>query len=180
MVRYLPAGDIHSLKKNKAYLCGLASADVAKLADEFVETCLLRRIYAPVLQRLRQHLLRGDAVVLLTGTLDPIAQALGRRLGVRHVSATLCREHKGVYLAQPPETHPFGSAKISLSKQLAAQIGGDIKNATAYGNSHHDLMLLEAVSEAIAVLPDKGLLQAALKHDWETITDGGMQRVFRH
>jgi HAD superfamily hydrolase (TIGR01490 family) len=180
LVRYLPTGGIHSLKKNKAYLCGLASADVATLADEFVETCLLRRLYAPVLQRLRQHLRRGDEVVLLTGTLEPIAQALARRLGVRHVCATLCSERNGIYLAQPPEIHPFGSAKVDLSKQLAAQIGGDLKNATAYGNSHHDLLLLEAVREAIAVLPDRGLLQAVLRHDWETIADGDVRRVLPH
>jgi HAD superfamily hydrolase (TIGR01490 family) len=180
LVRYLPTGGIHSLKKNKAYLCGLASADVAALADEFVETRLLRRLYPPVLHRLRQHLRRGDAVVFLTGTLDPIAQALARRLGVRHVCATLCSERDGIYIAQPPETHPFGSAKIGLLKQLAAQIGGDIKSATAYGDSYHDLSLLEAVREAIAVLPDRGLLQAVLRNDWETIADGDAQRVLPH
>ena len=169
LFRNLPTGGIHSLKRNKAYLCGLASADVAELADEFVETRLLRRIYAPVLQRLRQHLLRGDAVVLLTGTLDPIAQALARRLGVRHVSATICTQRDGKYLALPPEIHPFGPTKISLSKQIAKQLGGDLANATAYGNSHHDLQLLKAVREAVAVLPDRVLQRAALEHDWETI-----------
>jgi HAD superfamily hydrolase (TIGR01490 family) len=169
LVRYLPTGGIHWLKKNKAYLCGLASADVAALADEFVETRLLQRLYTPVLQRLRRHLQRGDAVVFLTGTLDPIAQALARRLGVRHVCATLCRERNGIYLAEPPEIHPFGFAKIGLAEQLSSRIGGDIRNATAYGDSHHDRLLLEAVHEAIAVLPDRGLQKAVQRHDWETI-----------
>lgn len=169
LFRILPTAGIHSLKKNKAYLYGLTSTEVAELADEFVETRLLRRIYAPVLQRLRQHLLRGDAVVLLTGTLDPIAQALALRLGVNHVAATICRQRDGKYLAQPPETHPFGPTKISLSKQMATQLGGDIGSATAYGNSRHDLQLLKAVREAVAVLPDRILQQAALELGWETI-----------
>jgi phosphoserine phosphatase len=107
--------------------------------------------------------------VLLTGTLDPIAQALARRLGVRNVCATVCRQRNGKYLSQPPETHPFGSAKISLSRQIATQLGGDIGSATAYGNSRHDLQLLEAVQKAVAVLPDSVLRKAAHTRDWETI-----------
>jgi HAD superfamily hydrolase (TIGR01490 family) len=177
MLRYLPTGGIHTIKKNKAYLCGLKSADVAALADEFVATRLLPRLNDAILQRLRQHVLRGDAVVLLTGTLDPIAQSLARRLGVRHVCATLCSERNGRYLAQPPETHPFGAAKLGLSRQLAVQIGLDLKTATAYGDSRHDLYLLEAVSEAVAVSPDRGLLAAALARDWEIIAHGGAQRA---
>jgi len=177
LLRYLPTGGIHTIKKNKAYLCGLASADVAALADEFVTTRLMRRVNDAVVQRLRQHVLRGDAVVLLTGTLDPIAQSLARRLGVRHICATLCSERNGRYLAQPPETHPFGAAKLGLSRQLAAQIGLDLKTATAYGDSHHDLYLLEAVSEPVAVSPDNDLLRTALARDWEIIADGGTRRA---
>ena len=44
LVRYLPTGGIHTLKKNKAYLCGLERADVAALAAEFVATRLVPRL----------------------------------------------------------------------------------------------------------------------------------------
>ena len=163
LIRYLPTGGIHTLKKNKAYLCGLTRADVDALAEEFVATRLMPRLH--------------DAVVLLTGTIEPIAQSLARRLGVRYVCATLCSERGGRYLAQPPETHPFGAAKLSLSRQLAAQIGCDLKTATAYGDSHHDLFLLEAVSEPVAVTPDAALMRVALARDWEIIGGGDAQRA---
>jgi HAD superfamily hydrolase (TIGR01490 family) len=177
LLRYLPTGGIHTIKKNKAYLCGLETNDVAKLADEFVVTRLVPRINDAVAQRLRQHVLRGDTVVLVTGTIDPIAQSLAHRLGVRHVCATLCSERNGRYLAQPPETHPFGAAKLGLSRQLAAQIGLDLETATAYADSRHDLYLLENVSEAVAVSPDSGLLAAALARDWEIMADGDARRA---
>ncbi len=177
LVRYLPTGGIHTLKKNKAYLCGLARTDVDALAEEFVATRLVSRLQDAVVQRLRQHVLRGDAVVLVTGTLEPIARALARRLGVRYVCATLCSERNGRYLAQPPETHPFGAAKLGLSRQLAAQIGCELKAAAAYGDSRHDLFLLEAVSEPVAVSPDAALSRVALARDWEIIDDRGAQRA---
>jgi HAD superfamily hydrolase (TIGR01490 family) len=177
LVRYLPTGGIHTLKKNKAYLCGLERADVEALAEEFVATRLMPRLREPVVQRLRQHVQRGDAVVLLTGTIEPIARALARRLGARYVCATLCSERNGRYLAQPPETHPFGAAKLGLSRQLAAQIGCDLKTAAAYGDSYHDLFLLEAVSEPVAVAPDARLSRVALEREWEIIREGDRQRA---
>jgi HAD superfamily hydrolase (TIGR01490 family) len=169
LLRYLPTGGIHTLRKNKAYLCGLSSADVTALAADFVATRLVKRLYEPAVQRLRQHAQRGDAVVLLSGTLDPIARALADRLGVRHVCATVCSERNGYYLAQPPETHPFGAAKLTLARQLAAQMGAELKHASAYGDSHQDVFLLRAVREAVAVSPDARLLEIALTYDWEVI-----------
>jgi HAD superfamily hydrolase (TIGR01490 family) len=180
LVRYLPTGGVHTLRKNKAYLCGLSSADVGALAAEFVATRLVKRLYDPAVQRLRQHAQRGDTVVLLSGTLDPIARALADRLGVRHVCATVCSERDGYYLPQPPETHPFGAAKLTLARQLAAQLGAELKHASAYGDSHQDLFLLHAVREAVVVSPDARLLDVALTYDWEVIAAGDKRRALPH
>jgi HAD superfamily hydrolase (TIGR01490 family) len=179
LVRYLPTGGIHTLKKNKAYLCGLERADIARLAEDFVARRLVPELNGAVVRRLRQHLQRGDAVALVTGTIEPIAHALARRLGVRYVCATLCSERNGRYLAQPPETHPFGAAKLGLSRQLAEQLGCDLESATAYGDSHHDLFLLEAVSDPVAVSPDARLARVAAERDWEVISQVDAQRAVR-
>jgi HAD superfamily hydrolase (TIGR01490 family) len=174
LVRYLPTGGTVTMKKNKAYLCGLRADEVAALARDFVQTRLRRRLFGPAVQRLEQHLRRGDTVVLLSGTLEPIARALADELRVRHVCATLCSERHGVYLAQPPETHPYGAAKLNLARQFAKQINASLTQATAYGDSAQDLFLLEAVGEPVAVSPDRQLLYTALTNDWEIITAGGV------
>jgi len=179
LVRYLPTGGIHTIKKNKAYLCGLSTNDVATLATDFVRTRLLKRLHEPAVQRLKQHLRRGDTVVLLSGTLDPIARALAAHLGVRLVCATLCSERHGYFLPQPPETHPFGAAKLSLAKQLASQLGLDLAHASAYADSGRDVFLLEAVGNPVAVCPDQSLLNAALENGWEVIDDLDAQRAWR-
>lgn len=175
LLRYLPTGGIVTVKKNKAYLCGLHTEEVTELARDFVKTRLRKRLFAPAVQRLKQHQRRGDMVVLLSGTLEPIARALADELGVRHICATLCSERNGVYLAQPPETHPFGAAKLSLARQLAAQIDADLANAAAYGDSAHDLFLLEAVGEPVAVSPDRRLFDTAVARDWEIIAASGVR-----
>jgi HAD superfamily hydrolase (TIGR01490 family) len=180
LIRYLPTGGIHTIKKNKAYLSGLRADEVATLARDFVHTRLIKRLNEPAVQRLKQHLQRRDFVVLLSGTLEPIARALADYLGVRRVCATLCSERHGCFLPQPPEIHPFGAAKLSLAKQLADQLDLDLTQASAYGDSGHDVFLLEAVGHPVAVCPDQALLNAANANDWEIISNTGAQRAWHY
>jgi len=169
LVRYLTAYGAHTPKKNKAYLFALKTERVRSLATSFVATEILPRLYLPTVQRLQQHLRRGDTVVLLSGTLEPIARALADALGVQHVRATVCRERDGRYRAGPPQVHPFGAVKLELAKQLAADVGADLQQASAYGDSKHDLALLQAVANPVAVLPDPPLLATARGNDWDII-----------
>src|SRR5690606_32076038 len=151
------------------YLTGLETTEVAALAREFVSSELVLRLYTPAVARLKQHLQNGHTVDLLSGTIDPVARALAEHLGVRHVCATLCAQRHGRYLAQPPEIHPFGAAKLALATQLALELGLDLRQASAYGDSAQDLYLLEAVGTAVAVLPDRVLYARALEKDWEIL-----------
>ena len=176
LLRFFPIYGVDIAKKNKAYLRNLETADLQALAAAFVTTEVLPHLFAPAVQRLQQHLRRGDTVVLLSGTLEPIARALADSLGVQKVCATVCSEREGRYLASPPEIHPFGRAKLHLAAQLAAELGCELRHATAYGDSRHDLHLLQAVGEPVAVLPDASLLVAALANDWEVIADDDAQR----
>lgn len=165
-LRYLPALGRQTAKKNKAYLYMLDTARVRALAQRFVAEEILPRLYAPAVQRLQSHLKQGDTVVLLSGTLEPIARALADHLGVAHVRATICRERNGRYLGGPPEVHPFGAAKLTLAEQFAAEIGATLRDATAYGDSQHDLDLLRAVGHPVAVMPDRPLLETARGKRW--------------
>lgn len=171
LLRYFPAYGLQVNKKNKAYLLGLDAADVAALARDFVAREVAPRLYKPALLRLQQHLRRGDTVVLLSGTLEPIARALADTLGVEHVAATVCRERGGRYTAAPPAVHPFGAAKLYRAAEIAAELGIDLRHATAYADSAHDLRLLEAVREPVAVMPDARLQVTAATRDWDVIAD---------
>ena len=168
-LRYLPVYGRQTRKKNKAYLYKLETARVRALAASFVTEEILPRLYAPVVQRLQSHLRRGDTVVLLSGTLEPIAKALAQALSVAHVRATICRERNGRYLWGPPDVHPFGVTKLELATEFAAGIGATLSDASAYGDSQHDLDLLQAVGDPVAVMPDEPLLETARGNRWHII-----------
>jgi HAD superfamily hydrolase (TIGR01490 family) len=176
-LRYLPVYGRHTAKKNKAYLYKLETARVRALAARFVAEEILPRLYGPAVQRLQSHLRHGDTVVLLSGTLEPIASELARALSVEHVRATVCRERDGRYGAGPPSVHPFGAAKLELAAQFADEIGAKLREASAYGDSKHDLALLQAVGDPVAVMPDRPLLETARGNRWLIISSRNVPRV---
>ena len=176
-LRYLPVYGRRTSKKNKAYLYKLDTARVRALAASFVAEEILPRLYAPVVQRLQSHLRRGDTVVLLSGTLEPIAKALAHALSVQHVRATICRERDGRYLGGPPDVHPFGAAKLEIAAEFAAAIGAKLTDASAYGDSQHDLDLLQAVGDPVAVMPDEPLLETARGNRWHIIRSRNVPHV---
>lgn len=159
----------HVFKKDKAYLCRLAVDDVARLAREFVHAELVSALYAPACERLAEHRQAGDTVALLTGTPQFIADPLARYLDVQHVCATRCHVRDSRFTAQPPLRHPFGPAKVALAYELARQTGLALRTTLAYADSGHDLALLDAVSQPVAVRPDKALRRAAAVRGWEVL-----------
>jgi HAD superfamily hydrolase (TIGR01490 family) len=169
-LRYLPVYGGLTAKKNKAYLAWLETARIRALAERFVAEEIFPQLYAPAVQRLQSHLRRGDTVILLSGTLEPIARALANALSVEHVRATVCRERSGRYLASPPAVHPFGAVKLEIAAQFAAEIGATLTEASAYGDSQHDLTLLAAVGQPVAVQPDQPLLAKARGNRWHIIS----------
>jgi HAD superfamily hydrolase (TIGR01490 family) len=169
LLRYVSVGGIHSIKKNKAYLTGLDTATIERLAADFVASDFPQNKFAPVVAKLKQHLARGDVVLLLSGTLQPIADALARVLGVKHVCATLCEEIHGTYRSGPPDRHPFYHSKVPLAREFAAQYNLDLSRATAYSDSYHDTELLESVGFPIVVNGDRKLLPTALERNWKVM-----------
>jgi HAD superfamily phosphoserine phosphatase-like hydrolase len=179
LLRFLPRFGAHVAKKDKAYLVGLAATDVAAAAADFVAREVVPGLFEPAVQRLQQHLRRGDTVALLSGTLEPIARALADHLGAQHVCATVCAERDGRYLAHAPPVHPFGTQKVELATRLATRLGTDLRRATAYADSAHDLALLEAVGTPVAVQPDRRLLRAARANGWDTVAPDTRSAVQR-
>lgn len=176
-LRYLPVFGRLTAKKNKAYLYKLETARVRTLATSFVAEEILPLLYSPAVQRLQSHLRRGDTVVLLSGTLEPIARALAATLKVQHIRATRCRERNGRYLGGPPDVHPFGAAKLEIAKQFAAENGFSLSEASAYGDSQDDLDLLQAVGDPVAVMPDQPLLETARGNRWVIIRTRNVPHV---
>ncbi|MDH5277190.1 MAG: haloacid dehalogenase-like hydrolase [Gammaproteobacteria bacterium] len=168
-VRHASAFGWLTWKKDKAYLAGLACADVEALVSAWVKRSAPGWWFAPCLERLRRHQLAGDTVVLLSGTPQFLADALVRELGAARAVGTLCATAAGRFLADPPLRHPFGPDKVELVKALCAELQVPAVELFAYGDSVHDLPLLRFAGHPVAVRPDTALRAAAGVAGWEIV-----------
>lgn len=172
---YLPRGlaqyGRHGLKKNKAYLAGLGEAELARLASAWVVEALAGAWFAPCISRVHLHRQSGDAVALLSGTPQFVAEAIGRALGVETVFGTRCAVRDGRFQARAPLSHPFGAEKVAMAAEIAAAHGAALGDVVAYADSLYDLPLFLAVGRAVAVRPDERLALEARARGWEVIGD---------
>ena len=163
----------HVFKKNKSYLAGLAVADVAAEAENFVRHTIAPRLRGEILELIAGHVARGDTVVLLTGTPEFIAEPLARLLGAHSVCATRCARQDGVYSADPPLLHPFGEAKVILAREICRGLGSALDESVAYADSIHDLSLMLQVGRPVAAWPDRALRAIANQGNWLILPQHG-------
>jgi len=159
----------YTMKKNKAYLAGLACADVESLVSSWIGQASPGWWYPPATARLHQHQAAGDRVVLLSGAPQFVVDVLARELGVTRAIGTCCMAKDGRFCADPPPVHPFGTEKRLLAASLCAEFGEPAGAMFAYGDSVHDLPLLRFAGHPVAVRPDQGLLEAARTAGFEIL-----------
>lgn len=156
-------------KKNKAYLAGLKIDKIQSVAQQFVSRVLLADLRPVVRRHLENHLSQGDTVALLTGAPDFIAGPMAQRLGIAHVTATVCHTKNGRFTSRPPGIHPFGKAKAEIARQVCRIFKTTPANCAAYADSASDVALLALVAKPVAVCPDRKLRRIAERHGWQII-----------
>ena len=155
---------------NKMYLRGVPVSSV--------QTCI-PSIFPRALERIAWHVSQGHGVVLVSGTLGPLAQAaaltLTLRLALRGFTASI-----GVCATQLEEAHGrltgrvageplFAQGKARAMCRLARQAGFDLTRCYAYGDSASDRWLLGAVGRPAAVNPSRELERIARLLDWPVL-----------
>lgn len=154
---------------NKAYLTGHELAPIAALARQFISRDIVPRLFEPIMSRLQAHQAAGDWPVLLSGTPQFLADALGEVLDVAPCLGSLCAMRGSRFVNEPPVRHPHGAGKIEAAEQLASWTALPLSRAIAYGDSIHDAELFRRVGEAVAVVPDRRLADEAREVGWEVI-----------
>ena len=171
-LRYLPRFGKHVMQKNKAYLSGHEYGHIVELARRFVADVLVPVLHAPAVERLKAHQAAGDTVVLLSGTPQFLADALGEALDIELCIGAACCTENGRFTPAPPRRHPYGPTKIDAAETLASRAGLPLADAVAFGDSINDAYLFRMVGRAVAVAPDRKLSAEADNAGWEVLDPG--------
>jgi len=143
---------------------------------------LLRRHPLPLipaaLEWLTWHATRGHAIMLVSGTLRPLALCIaqhiahnwniGEALPIRVVAATL-EVHEGRFTGRTAGEPVCGRAKAAAVHRLARELGLDLLSCFAYGNGYADRRMLGTVGHPTAVNPSVGLRLFARHHGWPVV-----------
>jgi len=170
-VRLLPHGLSAVLDRNKMYLQGIATERLGegglKPAFTFIGDALRRAAW---------HARQGHAIVIVSGTLEPLAKLAaeaieGKLLGrgvlpVIRVRATRLEEMDGRWTGRVLGEPMFGEAKARAAKRLAEEMRLDLGRCYSYGDSLNDRWLMEAVGRPVAVNPSNDLATVARRHGW--------------
>lgn len=195
--RLLPCGIAAVLQGNKMYLRGMQSFDARGGRDDAVSlhhkssqqaegqasTPSLRHPRLPVpdffeegVKRVAWHAKQGHTIVIVSGTLEPLASAaalsLVLRLSVSGITsligacATKLEDVEGRWTGRISGEAMFGEAKARAVERIASEMKLDLTKCYAYGDSVDDRWLLEAVGRPAAVNPSRGLRRIARMNGW--------------
>ncbi|MGC1620051.1 MAG: HAD-IB family hydrolase [Candidatus Acidiferrum sp.] len=176
-VRLPPRGISQILHANKMYLRGVRMDEASCGAD-----ISFPPFFPEAIERVGWHAERGHSIVILSGTLEPLAllaaRALEGELGARrracriHVCATRLEEKNERWSGRIVGEAMFGEAKARAIRRIAAESDLDLEQCFAYGDSAGDGWMLEAAGKPAAVNPSNDLMRIARKNDWPVLRWG--------
>jgi HAD superfamily hydrolase (TIGR01490 family) len=148
-------------------LRGFTPEEMREIVAESMELVLRPLVYAESFDLIEHHRKRGEAVYIVSATLQEIVQAIADDLGFDGGLGTVCEVEDGVYTGRALRAlHAEGKARC------IQELGYDLAESTAYSDSHTDLPFLEAVGHPVAVNPDRALRRAAAARGWPILEFG--------
>jgi HAD superfamily phosphoserine phosphatase-like hydrolase len=195
-LRLIPRGIIQVMHANKMYLRGVR-ADVGCGGTD-IPVCLRlagkteekrRRqprmsvpLYPEAVERVAWHVERGHLIVIVSGTLEPLAKRTACELeavlcesGLATkiwVCATRLEESAGSWTGQIVGEAMFGEAKARAVRRIAAEENLDLWRCFAYGDSSSDKWMLDAIGRPAAVNPSNDLARIARRNEWAVLRWG--------
>jgi len=173
-VRLAPRGLSAIWHGNKAYLRGVA---VDRCGEGWLKPAAA--FFQDGIERVAWHARQGHAIVIVSGTLEPLANEAARAidrelrergifLGIR-VCATRLEQMRGRWTGRILGEAVFGKAKLRAALRMAAEMKLDLKQCYAYADSSSDRWLLAAVGRPIAVNPSNDLARLARMRAWAVL-----------
>ncbi|HKQ85822.1 MAG TPA: HAD family phosphatase [Candidatus Acidoferrales bacterium] len=164
----LSNGNAMAIRTNKAYLAGLRASIFEDWEASLAPNALA--LFPEGVDRLAYHFEQGHRIFLISGTLVPLAQTMGRRIGgAVEVCATELSSIDGAYSGRIEGKHLSGSAKADVAVQIARDSGVSLADSHAYGNHMDDLAMLSSVGCPVAVNPTRQLKRIARHRHWCTL-----------
>ena len=167
-----------AIEGNKTYLRSLSPQILAECKFQ-TRAPWLPEFFPAAVQQVWWHALRGDSIVLVSGTLAPLAGivkfALERELLWRGVEtkisvlATQLEVGGGRCTGRVAGAAMFGEEKARAAREFAQGRNISLAQCSAYGDSSLDRWMLASVGHPFAVNPTRRLQRTAKLRGWQML-----------
>jgi len=148
---------------------GRSSTRLRELGFECFAKRIKPRIYPGARTLIRQVRESNLMVVLLSASPSQIIEPLAEEIAADAILTTKIEVENDRFTGRLTSPPCYGKAKTAAAKDFAAQKGFEINQCWAYADSQADIPLLSACGKAVAVNPDRWLLNEAKRNKWEVI-----------
>ena len=167
LLDFIRIRDLRQAKANKVYLKGLDYRHIHNLAQICFMERLVDRISPRVFDLIESHRAEGQAIVILSGSLELLVRFfhdhLKTDLMIGYALEVIEEEITGHCVG----LNPYGENKARLVRGLAETHNFDLSESYAYGNHHSDAYKLKQVGHPVAVNPDRKLRETAIANGWQ-------------
>jgi HAD superfamily hydrolase (TIGR01490 family) len=181
-VRLALGGASASWYGNKMYLRGVAVDRLGKCGLKPAPT-----FFGDALARVAWHARKGHTIVIVSGTLEPLANEAARAIEVElaahgifpaiRVCATQLEGMDGRWTGRVLGKAVFGKEKLRVVLRMAAEMKLDLAQCYAYADSSSDRWLLAAVGRPTAVNPANDLARLARIRVWPVLNWEGKENL---
>lgn len=120
----------------------------------------------------------GYKQLLLSGTLQPLADLLGTHLGVSEIIAAVPVVSGDNYTGELTAPVARGKLKVAIADRWLEQQGLSWRQALAVADHWGDRYLLEKAASAVVVQPTGKLRRLAQRRGWDVISDPEAEAAF--
>lgn len=157
-----------AIKRNKAYLTGLAASDI----ETYAEACFREHIAQAIVNSGKQQIesLRreGHRIMIISGAPSFLVRQLEPVLHPDVVISTELQIENGCYTGRIDGPHPFGMAKRAILENMQKDLDLDFSRSVVFANHHSDIHHMKLFGRAVAVNATPKLSKLASELGWET------------
>jgi len=150
-------------------IAGAAVEDVRRWYEECFVQLAQERLFPEAARLVDTHRRRGHRLILCTGMNTLHCEPIQRQLGLDAVIGTELEVAEGRCTGKIVGALCAGVEKAARIERYAMEQGVDLGMSYAYGDSHADLPMLEAVGYPTAVNPDPVLKVVAREREWPVL-----------
>ena len=156
--------------RNRGHLSLASWAILEKYSDEIAPTLLEPKVSQQAWEKIAWHRQQGHRLVLVTATVAPMAEAMGRILGMDEVYGCGPSNRSGILSgSERGWSVPRRKGKVPVVELDAKENGHDLSKCYGYGHTLADSWFLRKCGRAIAVNPEPSLRSYAQENKWEIV-----------